>query len=103
MNKIIWPSLVLSHFAKVFIVVSLVVSWCSTGLYKYLYHEHIDFAHLCSVILIYAIGCFIFDRDLPIGTIAMNYEAESSGNQFGRFLITIICLICYWYVVLRVL
>ena len=99
MSKIIWPSAIFSHVVKVTIVATLVLLWLVIGVYKYLYLGQINTAHIISVILAYVVGCFIFDKDLPIGTVGLNYEEGKEGAQIGRFLAAIVCLGWFLYVI----
>jgi len=97
-RNIIWPSKWMSNKIKLMLVLVMVLLWCGIGLYKYLILDTTNMAHLASIILVYAISCFIYDKDYPIGTIALNFEDGSEGSQIGRFLSALLALVFYMYV-----
>lgn len=97
-RDIIWPSKWMSNKIKLMLVLVMVLIWGGLGVYKYFELGSANIAHLAAIILVYAISCFIYDKDYPIGTVALNFEDGSEGSQIGRFLSTVIAIVFYVYI-----
>lgn len=95
----IWPSKWMSKNVKLALVGILMCAWLVLGAYKYFALGSLNTTHIVAAILVYAIYCFIYDKDFPLGTVGMNYESGNDGSQFGRLIGTVVAISLYIYTV----
>lgn len=95
----IWPSKWMSKNVKLALIGALIFGWIILGAYKYFALGSLNTTHIVAAILVYAIYCFIYDKDFPLGTVGMKYESGNDGSQLGRLIGTIVATSLYVYTV----
>ena len=93
-RDLIWPDEMFSNSAKVVIVALLLIFWIFAGVYKYWLLDGMNIVHLTSIIFIFLLICFLFNRDIPLSS-ALEFVPESYSNQIGRALLALVCLVAY--------
>ncbi|MDC5848211.1 hypothetical protein OPW32_03195 [Vibrio europaeus] len=95
-RDLIWPDEIFSNSAKVVFVALLLIIWIFTGVYKYWLLDGINIVHLTSVIFVFLLICFLFNRDMPLSS-ALEFVPKNYSNQIGRALLALVCLVAYIY------
>ncbi|OEE97438.1 hypothetical protein A1QK_13145 [Vibrio genomosp. F10 str. 9ZD137] len=95
--KILWPDKVFGEISKLMIMLALVVVWFSFIYWKIETVGYVTLKHFVSLYCMLIIFCFLFNKTLPIGVATHDYDTDSQGSQFIRFLICVSSLAVYYY------
>ncbi len=100
-NRIIWPHKYLTWQSQLIIMFSLIAIVVARATYQVISHSTFSVGLLFSLYSIAVVACYIYDKDLPIGTISFDFEPNDISNQYIRLVMILLSLVFYMICVLK--
>ncbi|BCK08354.1 hypothetical protein VCSRO17_2996 [Vibrio cholerae] len=100
-NRIIWPHKYLTWQSQLIIMFSLIAIVVARAAYQVISHSTFSVGLLFSLYSIAVVACYIYDKDLPIGTISFDFEPNDISNQYIRLVMILLSLVFYMICVLK--
>ncbi len=100
-NRIIWPHKYLTWQSQLIIMFSLIAIVVARVLYQVISHSTFSVGLLLSLYSTAVVACYLYDKDLPIGTTSFDFEPNDISNQYIRLVVILLSLVFYMICVLK--
>ncbi len=100
-NRIIWPHKYLTWQSQMICVLTLVSIIIGRGIYQLVNHSTFYPGLFVSLYMSAVIACYLYDKDLPIGTVSFDFEPNNLTNQYRRLAITSLSSVIYTVCILK--
>lgn len=96
-NKVLWPNKYLGEKSRLLIVFTLIGFILFRAIEYWGAFSTIKVSHFLALYMSLVVRSFLYDKELPIGTISFEFESMNASKQLSRLIITSLSLLIYYF------